>query len=66
MDDDETGERLARIETKVDAIAFLLEKQNGRLGDAEDDITSLKIRDGWVAGFAAAISAFAAWLIGRN
>lgn len=64
-EDEETGERLARIETKVDVITELLERQNGRLSEAEDDITGLKVRDGYVAGFAAAVSAFTAWLMGR-
>ena len=66
--DDDARERLASIETKVDIIVEMLARQNGRLSDVEDDITVLKVRDGYVAGFAAAvaaiISALAAWLYG--
>lgn len=64
--DGEDAERLARIEEKVDGIQWLLQQQNGRLSDAEDDITTLKVRDGYVAGVATAVSTAIAWLIGRN
>ena len=61
--DDEYGERLARIEEKVDNVVEMLERQNGRLGRAESDITTRRVRDGYIAGTAAALAAVTTWLV---
>lgn len=49
-----TDERLARIETKLDALLEL-----------EKRVSSLERWKAYVVGFAAAVSAFGVWLAGK-
>ena len=62
---DDIQRTLGKIEGGIQAINDKLDKQNGRLDEAEEDIVKLRVRDAKVAGGLGALvtgmGAFLAW-----